>query len=190
MFLNRFISEIINNDTINLVNKANEIVLSCTGTNCNTSPETKRNVTVELSQLSQQQANNLARIFELSNNSILAREIYTGYINLSMNVSQQYNYGCNNTTQNNNCTLLSSNVIRSQEELRNLLEEPAEAISKHFLVIYVILIIAMILLFLFFISIIIGLIKLLFKAPKQGADAMKSLTDTLERSGYKSVVLN
>lgn len=158
---------IVTTDTLQLIDKANSIVQSCTGgPGCNTSPQTRTSITQNLSKTAQDQANETLRILSVPPSSILERNIYNGYIDLAAAVSSVYNYQCgNNTITSVTCVTNASSVQNAQHNLQSLILQPAIDNTKHIISLSILLSVAIIALILFFVFLIIGLIGTLSLSP-------------------------
>lgn len=149
---------IVNVDTLSLIARANEIVQNCTGTNCNTSPETQRQINEQLSALAQSQATSTQSLLSVPSTSVVGRNIYESYLNLAAVVAATYNYQCGaNITNSVTCVTNASAVQTAQQNLKTVLLQPAQTGANH--VVVIILLISLMLLgfLLFFIFFTIGL---------------------------------
>src|SRR5947208_4321077 len=123
---------IVRLDTQALINEADNIVKSCSGTNCNTSNAVRTSITESLSFLAQQQSNATLRYLSISSSSVLGRQIYEAYLDLSASVSSVYNFQCgNNTITSSTCVPNALPVITAQNNLQTLLVTPAINNAKH-----------------------------------------------------------
>lgn len=157
---------IVNTDTLTLIERANIIVIGCTGTNCNVSDSTRRIIKQELSTLSQEQSNATLTLLSLTPSSTLSRNINDAYINLGAAVSSVYNFQCGNITVNaTNCVTNASSVQIAQNNLESLLVQPATNEINHIVVLSILFIVAMIAFLLFFIFLLIGLIEGIIEIP-------------------------
>lgn len=151
-------ASIVTNDTNALINKANQIVLACRGTNCNTSPETRQAITQQLSTLSQSQAFHTMNILDVPHNSVIGRNIFNSYINLAAVVAATYNYQCDdNTVSGPSCVLQSTSVITAKNNLQSLLVEPASNNVINISAISILSVVAIIAGILFIIFLILGI---------------------------------
>jgi hypothetical protein len=151
---------IVNTDTLALIDRANTIVNACTGTNCNVSESTRREITQQLSTLSQQQTNATLTLLSIPSTSVLARNINDSYLNLSAAVSSVYNFQCGDNTMNaTNCVTNASSVQVAQNNLESLLIQPATNETNHILVLSILFGITILTIFLFFIFLIVGMIE-------------------------------
>lgn len=114
---------IVNNDTLQLISKADFIVRECKGPRCNTSPITKNKIRTHLSLEAQNQAVNVSSILSVDTHSVIGRKIYDGYLNLAASVSSVYNYQCGTSTIGSElCVTNSSSVQQAQNILISLLQ--------------------------------------------------------------------
>lgn len=156
-------NNIVINDTNELINKANDIILQCTGPNCNTSLETRQKIFTELSILSNEQAYDTIALLSLPNTSPISQLIVNKYGNLAEAVSSVYIYQCGSTI-NNRCVLDSDNVKIAQEALIILLYNPGINKTRELVTISLIIIIIFISFMLFFIFLLFGFIESLFSS--------------------------
>ena len=149
---------IVNNDTLQLIYQANEIVQSCKGgIGCNFSSETKKLIEKNLSQTAQQQSYNTLRLLSISTLSVLGRNIHNGYIDLAAAVSSVYIYQCGSTTINSTtCVTNSSSVKISQNNLESLISQPYIDNTNNIIIMSILLTISIISFTLFIIFLIIG----------------------------------
>ena len=145
-------SSLVDSDIITLINRADSIVSSCTGTNCNISPNTRRQVVVQLSELSQDLSRNTLKLLSLPPNTISARNITAGYIQLSSTISSVYNYS---TAQV--CVTSNLRVIRARDTLISLLITQIVQQNNDFIALSIISVIIVVSLILFLVFLIIGL---------------------------------
>lgn len=161
---------IVDTDTVELIAQADSIVQSCTGLNCNISPDTQNKITQNLSSTAQTQANDAIKVLSIPPSSILARDVFDGYIELATAVSSTYNYQCGATTVNSaSCVTSSSSVQSAQNNLVSLLSPPAEADVNHIVIVSILMAIAVTAFILFFVFLIIGLVGSLTAVPSEGA---------------------
>jgi len=149
---------IVNNDTLQLIYQANEIVQSCKGgLGCNFSPETKNSINDNLSQTAQSQSDNTLRLLSISSSSVLGRNIFNGYLDLAASISSVYIYQCGSTTINSTiCVTNSSSVKFAQNNLVSLISQPYLDNINNIIVMSILLTISIISFTLFIIFLIIG----------------------------------
>jgi hypothetical protein len=160
---------IVETDTLALIARADNIVKNCTGTNCNVSDVTRTSITQNLSKLAQEQSMATLILLSISTSSIIGREIYEAYLNLGAAVASVYNFQCGNNVNNTTCVTNATSVKTAQNNLENLLVQPATNEANHIVVVSILLIIGIIAFILFFIFLIIGLFETMFEASAAGA---------------------
>ncbi|CAH6420052.1 Hypothetical protein HVR_LOCUS1083 [uncultured virus] len=181
---------IVDTDTLELVSEADNIVRSCSGTNCNFSSATQTQITQKLSTTAQEQADATLLLFSIPNNSVVGRNIYNGYLNLGSAVSSTYNYQCGATTVNSvNCVTSASSVQAAQNNLQSLLTEPAINNTNHIIILSILFGIAVIAFILFFVFLIIGLFEFLVKAPFEGAKYMQTIQQTAQANQQPTITV-
>lgn len=157
---------IVQTDTIALINKADDIVRACTGTNCNTSSATRTAITEQLSTLAQNQAASTQRFLSVPSNSVVGRNIYEGYLNLGAAVASVYNFQCGNSTVNSlTCVTNATSVRNAQVNLEAVLLQPAQNEGSHIVVLSFLITLVLFAFFLFFIFFSIGLIGSIVEIP-------------------------
>jgi len=149
---------LVETDTIFLIATANNIVSSCTGTNCSTSYVTRTSIKQQLSKLAQQQAYINIRLLGIEENSVIARNIYDGYLNLGSAVESVYNYQCGNS-DTGNCVENSNIVKKYQDELVRILISPVYIQTKRLIITSFLLILFLLAILMSFIFITIGSIS-------------------------------
>jgi hypothetical protein len=147
--------QIVRNDTATLISEADTVTSSCTGLNCNVSPANRAAVTSKLSQVAQQQAADTIYLLSVPTTSILARNIFDGYLQLAAAVSGSYNYQCGNLVDSK-CTAAASPVHDAQFALEIILTDPAANELSHLTVLSVIAAMMAIFAILFFVFVLIG----------------------------------
>lgn len=153
---------IVQTDTLQLIDKADSIVRSCTGTNCNTSLVTQTAIKQELSILAQQQAEQTQRFLSIPENSVIGRTVYEDYLNLGAAVAAVYNYQCGaNTVISQTCVTSSTTVQNAQNILEMTLLQPAQTEGSHIVISALLFSVILVCAFLFFIFLLIGLISTL-----------------------------
>lgn len=159
-FGNDTASAIVVTDTIELINQADSIVSSCTGTNCNTSPQTQTSIIQQLSSTAQSQANTTINLLGVPATSITARNIRDGYLNLGSTVAFSYNYQCGATTVGStSCVENSTTVQSAQDNLANILLEPSTTYASNIIILGILAAIGIIAFFIFFIFFIIAIVE-------------------------------
>lgn len=154
------VNTIVNTDTHSLIAEADNIVRSCTGTNCNTSDMVRTHITKRLSELAQDQSAAVLILLSVPSSSTLGRSIYESYLNLGAAVASVYNFQCgNNITNSNTCVSTASSVLIAQSNLENLLIQPTTNQINHIVILSILFSIAIISLLIFFIFFIIGLFE-------------------------------
>lgn len=149
---------IVTNDTNALISQANTIVDGCTGTNCNTSDAIRTQITQQLSILAQNQSSNTLSSLSISSLSPLGREIYESYLNLGSSVASVYNFQCGDNPANSfTCVNNASIVQTSQNNLQQLLNQPANNKRNNIIISSVLIAIIVVLVSIFFIYLLIGL---------------------------------
>jgi hypothetical protein len=162
---NNTAATIVETDTLALIERADNIIRSCTGTNCNVSEATRTTITQQLSLLAQDQAKSTLILLSIPLSSVFGRNIVNSYMNLGAAVASVYNFQCgNNTVNSTRCVTNASSVQAAQNNLQFLLVQPAENEFHHVIVLSILLIIAIIAFILFFIFLIIGLIEKMLEA--------------------------
>lgn len=161
---NNISSTIVKLDTEALITQADNIVKTCTGTNCNISTSTRLSITQNSSFLAQEQFEETIRFLSISRSSVLGRQIYEAYINLGAAVASVYNFQCgNNTVTSSTCVPNAISVITAQNELQSLLLTPITNNTKHVAVLTLISFLIFISISLFFLFLILGLFEYLIE---------------------------
>ncbi len=154
---------IVETDTNALINLANEITMSCTGTNCNVSDTNRTAITRQLSILAQQQSNDVLILLSVPASSIIGRQIYESYLNLGSAVSSAYNYQCgDNVNTSFVCVNNSTSVEIAQKNLEYVLTQPTQNQVNHITVLSILFVIALITSFLFFVFFLIGFSEMIY----------------------------
>lgn len=167
---------IVETDTLAMIAEADSIVKSCTGPNCNISTNTRTTITRQLSTLAQNQAQATFALLSIPSSSVLGRNIYNAYLDLGSAVSSVYNFQCgNNTANSTNCVTNASSVQTAQNNLQQLLVQPAVNEANHVIILSILLGIGIIAFILFFIFLIIGLFEKMLEAPELGASYMQHI---------------
>jgi hypothetical protein len=154
-------TNIVNNDTLSLINQADNIVKSCYGKkSCNVSLATRREITEQLSTLAQKQSEDTIFLLSVPVSSVRGREIYESYLLLASAVSSVYNFQCGDNTVNSDiCVSNASSVIAAKNNLQLLLIEPVTNEINHIIILSILACTGLILFLLFFIFFIIGLFE-------------------------------
>lgn len=159
-------NNIVDDDIMELIEEANKIVRSCSGINCNFSTTTQTQISQSLSKTAQNRASGIIYDFSIPRNSVVARNIYDGYLNLGAAVSSTYSYQCGSTTANNvNCILNSDSVQTARNNLVLILTEPVTNNQDHIIILSIVLGISMIAFILFLIFLAIGLFEFVTITP-------------------------
>lgn len=178
---------IVTNDTQSLINQADNIVRSCTGTNCNTSITTRRSITENSSLLAQQQSTNTLSSLGISSSSVLGRQINDAYLDLGSSVSSVYNYQCGNSTVNSTqCVTSASSVNEAQNNLESLLTQPASDNTTNIVVVSILASIGLIFFILFVVFLIIGFVEKSKAETKQ--TSIKTCTPCIQTIPQQTVI--
>jgi len=161
-------NEIVITDTNALISRADSIVNSCTGPNCNTSSATRNKITQELSLLSQEQANTLLKSLTIPPSAEIARAILFAYIELGASVSSVYSFQCgDNPTISMTCVSNATSVKQAQKQLDTVIQEPVANGVNHFAVISILIVIASIAFLFFVFFFLFGLLDSALKPKNQ-----------------------
>jgi hypothetical protein len=150
--------------TSSLIEEANKISSSCTGTNCNVSKEINSKIYQDLSILSQKEASIACDRLRIPKELTICRDVFDGFLKLSFAVSSVYSYQCGSTGVASNCINSSSTVNSAQKNLVDILNPIFEIENSHITSIIVLLFIGIISFSFFLLFAMIGLIELPFKS--------------------------
>jgi hypothetical protein len=113
--------------TYEMIYDANQIVLNCTGTNCNTSVQTQDEIFQELEELAQTRSSQVTSALGISETAPQRAEIDQAFINLGAAVAGAYNYQCGNLVPGSfACVDSSTAVIATADHLNELLAAPTK----------------------------------------------------------------
>ncbi len=114
--------DIVQKDTNILIEQADDIVKSCSGTNCNTSSETTTKIRNDLNSSALNMAHVTINLLNININTEIAQNIITGYNTLSANISTAYTYQCGAVVPGNTCVNNSLSVQAAQLSLSSTIE--------------------------------------------------------------------
>lgn len=161
---------LVQNNTNSLISQANTIVSQCSGPNCNTSSATQTLIYESLSSSAQTMSYETIINYSIPQNTVIARRILQGYIDLAAAVATVYSFQCGAQTTNNNCVIHASSVIQAQNHLITILVIPINDYQSYVAMTSLLSIMSVILGIMIFIFIIFGIFELIHHNHKQHID--------------------
>lgn len=186
-FSSDVVSTLIDTNTKDLITNSDNIVRNCSGTNCNTSVETRNKIISSNSTLAQKQAYETLNTFSIPNNSVLGQQVFNNYLDLGSAVSTSYVFQCGSTTINStSCVNNSQSVQNAQNNLRNILNEPATNNINHLIILSIIWTLGIIFSILFLVFFIIGLFEWLFNRGKYDIETKQVIVNPTSSQTVRS----